>query len=244
MDEISEVELSKHTAQSGVTIEQDLNVAIGSVVYTDNDGTATSNGGSVSLFGVKIGHLDGITTYAADDALQGSAVNLTTTIDASSDGLVIGTSMDPVDIVVTATHIGGSNEDLGLFALADVQLEGDNGTPSEITVSAGGAVGNGITIDQSVRAKVGYIQWADDVDNGGGSVSVNDIQVYGTNGFNSAVDINGLTLDVNSFGDVVIVRPAIEANVWIGGIDIAENIGSVAINNIYLAPSTTFIYGH
>lgn len=235
MEELDESLMADFTGQAGVTIEQDLDLTIGSVVYTDDDGVGASAGGDLTVETIVIA------TGLESGGTRGAA-NITTTIDVDGDddALVLGNSISALDISVGGIKTGGS-ESIGSVLIDNLSISGNGtGGSSIVKIKAGGASGGGITIDQSMNLKVDNIAYTDD-----GTITVTDLELYGTGGTGTTINLEGMKIDVNSADQIEITQPTIQGGLSVGGVNIGGNsIGAIAVNNINMAASTVTIYGH
>ena len=103
MEEMEDASMAEFTGQSGVTIEQDLDLAIGSVVYTDDDGVGTAAGGSVTISDIVIA------TGLQAGGTRGAAEIITTIdVDGDAGALVLGNSISALDVTVAGITTGGT----------------------------------------------------------------------------------------------------------------------------------------
>ena len=130
---------------------------------------------------------------------------------------------------------------IGSILIDDLAVSG-NGTngASTVSVTAGGASGSGVTIDQSMNLTVNQIAYTDE-----GTITVDNLELHGTAGTGSTIDLTGMQIDVNAQDQLEITQPQIQGGLTIGGIGIGgSSIGGIAVNNINMAASVVTIYGH
>lgn len=136
--------MSATTGQAGVTIEMDAKVAIGSVIYQDEN---TGTGGTTAIGTVAI---EGITLQETD----GTAVTIKQEIDVTAGGdlSVKISDIDNLRVQVDGIKIGNSTAANALTSAAPIASAGairvDIGKVNGITqtISTGGAAGSGLTI--------------------------------------------------------------------------------------------------
>lgn len=151
------------------------------------------------------------------------------------------------------TKLAASAVMLGLATTANAELSSvSDAALAEITGQAG------LTIDMTVQATIGAINYTDtdgwvhpsNVDGLGaslaaaGTLGITNLAI--SNGAGGGLDLSGLTVDVDAVAGVVIGLPAITGAIDIGGIDMGTgiSIGSVSISNLDLQGTTIAIRAH
>lgn len=132
MTPIADEGLSQVAGQDGVSIAANLNINIGSFVYTDTD----ANGGSVSFNNVRTagliaGTLDIINQATFEGILTASGVAFPTTFYNGGDVVqlaVPATITVPtaalVDVSVASIRMGNNTASFGSIAMNDIDLRG------------------------------------------------------------------------------------------------------------------------
>lgn len=133
MTPMQDESLSQVSGQDGVSIAANLNVNVGSFVYTDTD----ANGGSVSFnnvltTGLIAANLDVINAATFNGILTASGVTFPTTMyDGLSDVVQIEIPQSIVvptaalmDVSVASIQMGNSAASYGSFAMNNIDLRG------------------------------------------------------------------------------------------------------------------------
>lgn len=139
MTPIQDTDLSQISGQDGVSIAANLNVNIGSFVYTDTDAT----GGSVSFNNIKVNGAIAATIDIVNNATfqaEASAASGPTSVLGVTGGAGLAAFMPTGDVVkialpeVTTNHLlnvsvdsikmGNSTASYGSFAMNDIKLAG------------------------------------------------------------------------------------------------------------------------
>ncbi|ACL03864.1 conserved hypothetical protein [Desulfatibacillum aliphaticivorans] len=118
----------------------------------------------------------------------------------------------------------------------------------------------GITINQTLEATIGSVEWEDFGGDGGttsntGALELNDITI--DNGASGPISLTGLTIDANTsatnVSSLVIGLPAMTGTITVGNIYItdgttagtaADSIGSLTITDLDMSGSTVTIMAH
>lgn len=137
---------------------------------------------------------------------------------------------------------------LGMASVANAEL---SSVSDEALADVTGQ--DGLTIDMQVKVAIGDIDYTDVGGGAGatdGTLNINTLEINdglgATHALSGALDLTGLTVDVDGVNGVEIGLPAITGRISIGGISLgtATSIGSVTITDLNMAGTSVNIRGH
>jgi hypothetical protein len=247
MDEMS---MAAATGQAGIDLNVELTgtdaISIGSVVYTDTADADGTDGGSLSISGIRLGVAD------KDDGTP-DVLTIANTIDINSDGdLVIGgTGVNGLLLGVDSVDLSG-----GANLVSDLALTINMGASTTIISEAGevldgAGVGTGVDID-GVKTGATKIDHTGSFEITDGSVNLLDggIQIAGLKAYNGT-EGNAITTDLVMWTDedALNIKAGFEGTIEFGSIKLGSNpanesIGKVAINGLSMTGATIKISGH
>lgn len=238
MDEMS---MAAATGQAGIDLNIELTgtnaISIGSVVYTDTANADGTDGGSLSISGIRLGVADNA------DGTDG-VLTIANTIDINSDG----------DLV-----IGGSAVDGLLLGVDSVDLSGGANLVSDLAISMDLGASTTVISEAAANDADGVAEGATKIDHTGsfeitdGSVNLLDggIQITGLKVYNAAAADNKVTTDLVMWTDTdaLNIKAGFQGTIELGSVVLGSNpagasIGSVAINNLAMTGATIKISGH